>query len=145
MNEALNKKLYQLICSLELEEIVPIELHSARLGGELVKNEKTDFDIKLIFAEGDPVVKDNNLIFRPMYEMLFKQRDTGIYKHTSKFAIVFSIKDKSEYGSLWTDTELQELFKGQQINKLLWPLVRQHVIDGMTRLGLPPITLKWIV
>ena len=42
------------------------------------------------------------------------------------------------------DDEIQKFFKEKQLVKTLWPMVRQQVLDGMSRLGLPPIPLPWL-
>ncbi len=145
MSETLNERLTQLIVSLDLQEIVPVELYSARLGEGIAHNEELEMNITLAFADGDPVKNENRIVFRPKYEILVQKKSVGIFKHITKFLIVFEIKAISEWERLWPDTELQEIFKSRQINKLLWPLFRQQVIDGMTRVGLQPITLKWIM
>ena len=145
MNEALNEKLVRLIATIDLSDILPVELHSARLGDGIGLNEELQMDISLAFADGDPAQNGDMLIFRPKYDLVIKKNKAGIFRQTTKFIVTFRVKDAAGWESVWSDAALQELFKSRQINKLLWPFFRQQVIDGMTRVGLPPVTLKWIV
>ena len=36
-------------------------------------------------------------------------------------------------------------YQTKQLTKTLWPLFRQQVIDGMSRVGLPYVTLPWLI
>jgi hypothetical protein len=55
------------------------------------------------------------------------------------------IIDPAAYGELWADEELRKIFMEKQIQKTIWPLFRQHIHDGMSRLGMSPVTLPWIL
>jgi len=55
------------------------------------------------------------------------------------------INNVDEFQSLWNDSDIKKVFTHNQIIKTIWPLFRQNVIDGLTRLSLPAISLPWIV
>ena len=55
------------------------------------------------------------------------------------------IIDKEVFDELLKDEEIILYFKDKQILKTLWPIIRQQVLDGLSRLSLPPISLPWIV
>jgi hypothetical protein len=98
------------------------------------------------FANGDPIVSAPDLrIFRPKYEFTVKFQDAVIFVQISIFVISFKIIDPAAYGELWADEELRKIFMEKQIQKTIWPLFRQHIHDGMSRLGMSPVTLPWIL
>ncbi|HOU39554.1 MAG TPA: hypothetical protein PKW16_11710 [Treponemataceae bacterium] len=145
MNDKLNADLIQLLSTIELSEIIPTSLNSARLGANLGPGENVDLELTQAFADGDPVRSDPiKLVFRPKFDILVKKGEAHIFSHTSTFVIVFTIANADVFDSLWKDDELKNVFLSKQITKILWPIFRQHVLDGMTRLGLPPVTLQWI-
>ena len=68
--------------------------------------------------------------------------DTEILFHMSGLNGVLY---KDLFDELWKNEEIMSYFKDKQILKTLWPIVRQQVLDGLSRLSLPPISLPWIV
>ncbi len=98
------------------------------------------------FANGDPIAPTPEArVFRPKYEFVVKVQNTIIFKQTSVFIISFKVIDATAYGELWAEEELRKIFMEKQIQKTIWPLFRQHVHDGMSRLGMSPVTLPWIL
>ena len=49
------------------------------------------------------------------------------------FVVAFRLKDRSSFDRLWADEALRTVFVERQIQRTLWPIFRQHVLDGMTR------------
>ena len=84
-------------------------------------------------------------MFRPKYEFTVSFQNTLFFKQVSVFIIGFSVTDIPTFTELWADEELCKVFKEKQIQKTLWPLFRQHVHDGMSRLGMSPVPLPWIL
>jgi len=98
------------------------------------------------FANDDPVTPEPDLrLFRPKYEFVVQFQDAIVFKQTSIFIISFKVIDPAAYDELWADEELRKIFMEKQIQKTIWPLFRQHVHDGMSRLGMSPVTLPWIL
>ena len=72
-------------------------------------------------------------------------RDDPIFRQISVFIIGFSITDMPVFEVLWANDELRKVFMEKQIQKTLWPIFRQHAHDGMSRLGMAPVSLPWLM
>ena len=59
--------------------------------------------------------------------------------------IAFHVLDVAVADELWKDEELRKVFMENQIQRTLWPLFRQHAHDGMSRLGMSPVPLPWLM
>jgi hypothetical protein len=96
-------------------------------------------------ADGDPVgASADTRVFRPKYELTARQGGSPFFQQTSVFVVVFRVKDKSAFDQLWADESLRAVFVERQIRRTMWPIFRQHVLDGMSRLAMAPVTLPWI-
>jgi hypothetical protein len=144
MNEILNTKFLKLIKSLKLQKIQPISIHSDLLGDMSNSESELNLSFTQAFHNDDPIMdKSEILLFRPKYELNISFKDKPLFKQVSLFLVFF---DKPEvFLESWKDEELKKIFKEKQIQKILWPFFRQNVHDGMSRLGIMPITLPWII
>lgn len=142
------EKYKELIDNLDLITIQPLFFQSEKLGSYDGKTPLKPM-YRHVFREKDPVIIDNEkLVFAPKFEFLLTLDgdDTNkIFHQTSIFEVDFIIKDINIFRGLWKDTDLQELFKNKQLLKTLWPIFRQHVIDGLTRMSLPAIALPFLM
>jgi hypothetical protein len=145
MSDLTNERFARLIKSLSLSDIRPMELQSQRLGDLPLQGHEVQIQWNQAFADGDPVeVSPLVRVFRPKYEFSVKLGENDIFHQVSKFVLVFSISDSTAFNELWLDEELRKVFMAKQIQKTIWPIFRQHVLDGMSRLGMQPIPLPWI-
>ncbi len=98
------------------------------------------------FANDDPIAPTSETrVFRPKYEFVVRFQDVVIFLHISIFVISFKVIDQAAYDEFWADEELRKIFMEKQIQKIMWPLFRQHIHDGMSRLGMSPVTLPWLL
>ena len=101
------------------------------------------------YREKDPSIIDNEkLVFAPKFEFLLTYDSDDakkIFHQVSIFEVAFEIKDFEKFSKLWTDNELQDVFKNKQLLRTVWPIFRQNVIDGLTRMSLPAIALPFLM
>ncbi len=146
MNDTINERLTRLLQSMKLQDIKPMSLHSDLLGEMPTPNSEINLEWKQAFADGDPVVVNGSTrIFRPRYEVNVSFQGTPIFKQVFVFFIAFQLVDVPTFEELWADEELRKVFRENQIQKTMWPFLRQYVHDGMSRLGINPLPLPWII
>jgi hypothetical protein len=146
MNAPSDEQFARLIGLLQLRDISPMELHSRRLGNAPSHGAEVQLQWKQSLADGDPVSgSPDTRIFRPRYELSVKHGVDEFFHHVSVFIVAFSVKDQAAFDELWTDESLRKAFTERQLRRTLWPIFRQHVLDGMTRLGMPPVVLPWLM
>jgi hypothetical protein len=144
MNEA-SDRFGRLVASLSLREIRPMELHSERLGDPPPQGADIQLEWKQAYADDDPVTLGaDTKVFRPKYEFFLRHGSEVFFHHTSIFVLAFSIKDTPTFDALWADEAIRKAFTGRQLQHTMWPIFRQHVLDGMSRLGLQPLPLPWL-
>lgn len=138
-------RLSELIQALELKTITPMEMSSRRLGDSPPQGSEIQMEWNQAIADGDPVATGPDArVFRPKYELTVKYGGSSFFKQTSVFVVAFRLKNKSLFEQLWTDEALRTVFVERQIRRTMWPIFRQHVLDGMSRLAMAPVTLPWI-
>jgi hypothetical protein len=146
MSDDINERLARLLRSLKLQDIKPMSLHADRLGDMPAPNSEINLEWKQAFADGDPVsVNGETRAFRPRYEITVSFQGIPIFLHVSIFIVTFQLTDVVAFDQLWADEEVRRVFMQNQIQKTLWPFIRQLVHDGMSRLGINPIPLPWLL
>ncbi len=146
MSETINERLTRLLTSLRLQDIKPMSIHSDLLGEMPAPNSEINLSWKQAFADGDPVVINGETrIFRPQYEISVSFQGAPIFRQVSVFFITFHLSDAPAFEELWKDDEVRKVFQENQIQKTLWPFLRQQVHDGMSRLGIHPLPLPWLL
>ena len=144
MNNELFKKF---INTISISTIQPTKI-SVECLGEIPVKEETPLQIswKMMYPKEESFkIVENILQLYPLFDISLSFNNLIIYSHKSIFQILVTIKDKEEFKKLWKNEEISTYFKDKQILKTLWPIVRQQVLDGLSRLSLPPISLPWIV
>ncbi len=146
MSETINERLTRLLKSMSLQDIKPMSFHSDLLGEMPAPNSEINLGWNQVFADGDPVlVNGETRIFRPRYEITVSFQGAPIFRQVSVFFIVFHLTDVPTFEELWKDEEVRKVFHENQIQKTMWPFLRQHVHDGMSRLGITALPLPWIL
>jgi ASC-1-like (ASCH) protein len=146
MNSDINERFHQFISTLSLQDISIIQLHSERSGELPPHNIEVQLEWKQMLADGDPLkLIPETRVFRPKYELSIKQGKDLLFRQTSVFVMVFSLKDATLFEESWKDEELKKIFIEKQLRRIIWPLFRQQVHDGMSRLGMPPIPLPLLM
>lgn len=146
MSGAMEERFARLIKSLNLREISPVELHSLRLGVLPPGGQELRLEWNQAFADGDPVSPSPEMrVFRPKCEFFVKHGENVLFHHVSKFILAFSLVDAAAFHELWAEEDLRKAFMEKQIQHTLWPIFRQHAHDGMSRLGMQPIPLPWLM
>ena len=141
-----NEDFQKLIASLSLTVIQPTKVEYERLGNPPLEKANIQINWKMIYPKDESFKVENNVLqLAPMFEISFVCNGETFYSHKSIFIVLLTIKDKEIFESLWANDELQKTFKEKQIRNTLWPIVRQHVLDGMSRLALPPFPLPWLL
>ena len=137
-----------LLTSVQLLDIHPTNIHSDRgtFGTIDVTGKELNLAWNQAFTEGDPIKhEENQLLIRPRYEFTVSLEGTVIFSHVSIFVILFGVQNQETVDTAFSSPEVKNVFYEKQIMKTMWPLLRQQVLDGMSRLGLPSIPLPWIV
>lgn len=146
MSDDINERFARFLRAVQLQDIRPMSLQSEVKGSMPPQGSELQLEWRQSFANGDPIAPTPEArAFRPKYEFVVKFQNAIIFEQTSVFVIGFKIIDSVAYDELWADESLQKIFMEKQIQKILWPLFRQHIHDGMSRLGMPPVTLPWIL
>jgi hypothetical protein len=146
MSEEINDILIRFLNALRLHDIRPMSLHSEGLGPMLPPGSELQLEWKQIFADGDPIIPTpDTLVFRPKYELTVSFQSAVIFKQVSTFIIAFQIVDKGIFEELWVNEDMRKVFMEKQILKTLWPIFRQHALDGMSRLCMMPVPLPWLM
>lgn len=146
MNGEINERLTRFLHALLLQDIKPMLLHSESLGSMPPPGSELQLEWNQAFANDDPLSPTpETKIFRPRYELMVSFQGTVVFKQISVFIIGFNIMDSAAFEELWADEELRKVFMEKQIQKTLWPLFRQHAHDGMSRLGMSPVPLPWLM
>lgn len=136
----------KLISNLSLTTIQPTKVEYERLGNPPAENSNIKINWKMIYPKDESFKIENNILqLAPMFEISFECNNQLLFSYKSIFIVLLSIKDKNSFESLWNDEEIQKIFKEKQIRNTLWPIVRQHVLDAMSRLALPSIPLPWLL
>ncbi|MCX7025270.1 MAG: hypothetical protein NT080_11725 [Spirochaetes bacterium] len=142
----INERLTRFLHALELHDIKPMLLHSENTGPMPPPGSELKLEWKQSFANGDPLATaPETRIFRPKYKLSVNFEEIPIFKQVSVFIIGFTVTDMAVFEELWADEELRKVFMEKQIQRTLWPLFRQHTHDGMSRLGMVPVPLPWLM
>ncbi len=145
MSDGAQDRFGRLLGILKLHDIRPMDLHSSRRGEIPAPGSELQLVWKQALADGDPLFPEaDTAVFRPKYELLVKHSETEVFIQVSVFVIAFKISDRTLFDSLWAESEVRETFVRKQLQRTMWPLFRQHVLDGMSRLGMQPVTLPWL-
>lgn len=146
MSDPINERFSRLIKSMALRDIKPMELHSQRLGDLPPGSKEVRLEWNQALIQDDPVIVSLEIrVFRPKYELSIKQGETELFHQKSIFVLVFSIEDSTVFTELWADESLRKIFMEKQLQRTMWPIFRQHVLDGMSRLGMQAIPLPWLM
>lgn len=146
MNEEAQKAFLAAISALQLKSIQPLSIHFHRSDEQVHPGSEIKISWNQIFSSDDPISQAPDvLIFRPKYTVTMLMDEKEFYYHETIIIISFSIIDKLSFEKAWENDEARKIFHEKQIFKTLWPILRQQVLDGMTRLGLPGIPLPWII
>jgi hypothetical protein len=138
-------RLSELIQAMELKTIAPMEMSSRRLGDPPPQGSEIQLEWNQSIADGDPVTTSPDArVFRPKYDFTVKYGGSPFFNQSSVFIVAFRLKNSGLFDRLWADEALRTVFIERQIRRTMWPIFRQHVLDGMTRLAMPPVTLPWI-
>lgn len=144
----MNKELFEkFINTISLSTIQPTKI-DIECFGEIPAGEKVPLQIswKMMYPKEESFkIVDNIFQLAPMFDVFISYENKIIYSQKSIFQILITINDKDKFEELWNNEEIRTYFKDKQILKTLWPIVRQQVLDGLSRLSLPPISLPWIV
>ena len=144
----MNKELFaKFIQSISISTIQPTKIDVECLGAIPV-GEQASLQIswKMMYPKEQAFkIVDNIMQLAPMFEISLSYENQTIYSHKSIFQVLITITKKDKFEELWNNEEVRTYFKDKQILKTLWPIVRQQVLDGLSRLSLPPISLPWIM
>ncbi|MFA6366752.1 MAG: hypothetical protein WCX13_06145 [Candidatus Hydrogenedentales bacterium] len=142
----INERLGRFIKSISLQEIKPTTFHSNALAQMPAPGSQLQLAWTQSLAEGDPVsASEDTKVFRPKYNFTVSFQESLIFTQESIFVLVFQVNDPATFDELWADEELRKIFIEKQLLKTMWPLLRQHVQDGMCRLGMSPVALPWLL
>lgn len=146
MSGDINERFTRFLHVVELHEIRPMSLHSEIKGPMPPVGNELRLEWRQSFANDDPIAPTSETrVFRPKYEFVVRFQDAVIFLQISIFVISFKVIDQAAYDEFWADEELRKIFMEKQIQKTMWPLFRQHIHDGMSRLGMSPVTLPWLL
>lgn len=146
MSGGINDSLTRFLHAITLQEIKPMLLRSEALGPMPPPGSNLTLECKQSFAQDDPLAPmPDTRVFRMKYELTVSFQDAPFFKQESGFIIGFGVTDLPTFTELWADEEVRKVFMEKQIQRTLWPLFRQHAHDGMSRLGMAPVSLPWLL
>lgn len=146
MSDQIDERFGRLVSSLRLLKIDPMELRSRKLGDMPPQGTEIQLQWNQAYAEGDPVsVEAATKVFRPKYEFSVQHAGKEVFHQTSIFVVAFSVTDSATFDELWADESLRKVFMERQLQRTMWPIFRQHAHDGMSRLGMQPVPLPWLM
>ncbi len=123
-----------------------MDLHSERSGESPPQGVEVQLEWKQAYADGDPVdVPPDVKLFRPKYEFMLRHSGNEFFHQTSILVLAFTVTDLAAFDELWADESLRKVFMEKQLQRTMWPIFRQHVLDGMSRLGMQPVPLPWLM
>ena len=149
MNEQTQKGLQELNLAIQIRSIQFQDVHSRRMmisfqpesftsGAAISWNQQ--------FADNDPLaLEDGSLVFRPKYSFTVKNGEAVIFEATMICALLFSVEKRELYAKQWANEEVRKVFLEKQIMRLMWTILRQQLMDCMSRHSMPPVPLPWIV
>jgi hypothetical protein len=139
----------ELITSLQIRGVQFIEIQSKRSSATFApedSNGETSISWKQLFPPDDPLrVEDTLLVFRPKYEFVLARDEKPFFTATMIAAIQFCIENKETFERCWGNPEAQKVFREKQIVRTMWTILRQQLMDCMSRHSLNPVPLPWIV
>ena len=144
----MDKELFaKFIQSISISTIQPTKIDVECLGAiPFVEQASLQISWKMMYPKEQAFkIVDNIMQLAPMFEISLSYENQTIYSHKSIFQVLITITEKDKFEELWSNEEVRTYFKDKQILKTLWPIVRQQVLDGLSRLSLPPISLPWIM
>jgi hypothetical protein len=145
MSPQVGERFGQLVRSLSLREIRPMDVRSQRLGDPPPSGGEVQIEWKQAYADDDPVeIAPDVRLFRPKYEFMLRHGGIEYFHQTSIFLLVFQVVDAAAYSELWADEELRKVFRERQLQHTMWPIFRQHALSGMSTVGLQAIPLPWL-
>ncbi len=139
-----NNDFNKLINLLTLSLIQPTKIEFERCGFFPEENSQIQINWKVLYPSEPFEIEENVLKLFPLFEVELSHNNEVLYIHKSIFCVLLTINDKENFDFLWKNEEIQKFFKEKQIVKTLWPIVRQQVLDGLSRLALPSIPLPWL-
>jgi hypothetical protein len=146
MSDPNNERFSQLLKTLALRDITPMELHSQRLGDMPTGEEELQLEWNQALADSDPLSPSPDMrIFRPKYEFSVKRSENVLFHQKSIFIVAFDVTNLPVFNELWADVTLQKIFREKQLQHTMWPIFRQHVLDGMSRLNMKAAPLPWLI
>jgi hypothetical protein len=135
-----------LLEAIAIETIQPMKIASERIGNIAPGSCEVQLEYRQAFADNDPIRDpEGKLVFRMKCELVVSCETTPAFKHETTYIIIMSVKDETAYTQAWADTEVRALFLDLQIKKTIWPFFREQVHSAMSRLGMPPVVLPWIL
>ena len=140
-----NNTYKSLIKTLDLSVIQPLKVEYERKTEIFPTDKNINVHWTMKFPEQPQEIIDDKLLqFYPMFEVELSSNEKNFYLHRTIIGISFEIKDFDKFDKIWNDKDIQEFFRNKQVFKLVWPFFRQQVCDGMSRVGLPPVTLPLV-
>jgi hypothetical protein len=135
-----------LLDAIAIETIQPMKLASERIGNLPSGGCEVQLEYRQAFADGDPIRDPaGKLVFRMKCELVVSCEKTPAFTHETTYLIIASVKDETAFTHAWADLETRALFLDLQIKKTIWPFFREQVHSAMSRLGMPPVVLPWIL
>lgn len=140
-----NEDFQNFIKSISIDYIQPTSISFERFDSFPQENTDIQINWKMSYPEKPYTFIDDKFSMLPMFEIAFVYDNKVIFSNKSIFIVMLSIKNKDEFERYWSMEEIRKTFKDKQIRNTLWPIVRQQVLDGLSRLSLPPVALPWLL
>jgi hypothetical protein len=137
----------RMLTALNLKAIQPLSMRFERTDALVVLPEgEYSLNWNQAFPTNDPQdVEASTLTFHPRYTVTVKHGEALLFLCETVIGIAFTANDRAAFDRAWNNEAARKIFYEKQIMKTLWPVVRQQVLDGMSRLGLPGIPLPWLL
>lgn len=140
------KNFSEFLMCIQPHAMQPMSLSFNRTGDLPPGENQLQLSWKFLYANDDPLFPQEKLcVFRPRFEFVMSYEGKQVYQQTSILVTKFLLTDREKFDDFWITEDIRRFFKEKQLPQFLWPVVRQQVLDGFARLGLPPISLPWML
>lgn len=141
----MNQDFQALISQLSLTEVRFLDSHESVLADEPPLGTGVTIDSAQAFANDDPLVNGNAMIFRMKYMFNFSVGKKVFFKAEYVAAINFTAQDPKQVKKLLSNSEVKDLFYKKQLTRTMWSILRGTIMDAFNRHSLHPVQLPWML
>lgn len=146
LTDVQKEQFINLLSQIEIDSIVIDKMQVEKLVDDLSILENEDISVNISFAirEIDPQITDSTLLLKPLVKIELLVNEKVLFFMRFVYSVVYIIKpeNKKNIEAILSDSDIKDYFISKQVNKQLWPYLREEVSSTMSKCGLKPIYLQ---